>query len=160
MSGVDPGRPHGRSDALRGVARFAARSSLAAVFVVFGYEAATNPGDRVQLAADAGVPAPELAVRLNGALMLTGGLAVAAGLRPRLAASILAGTMLPTTLTADAFWKVEDREIRNVQRIHFYKNVAIFGGAMLAALASEGERPVRARPARGGFGSVNTRTSH
>ena len=107
--------------------------------MVFGYESATSPGDRVELAANAGVPAPEMAVRLSGALMLAGGLAITAGFRTRLAAGILAGTMIPTTLAAESFWTVENPETRSALRVHFYKNVAIFGGALLAALASEAE---------------------
>jgi uncharacterized membrane protein YphA (DoxX/SURF4 family) len=112
---------------------------MAAVFIVFGYESVANPAERVELAADAGVPAPEVAVRLNGALMLVGGLAIVAGFRPRMAAGILAGTIVPATIMPHAFWKLEDPEARQAQRVQFYKNVAIFGGAMLAAAAPEPE---------------------
>jgi DoxX len=47
----------------------------------------------------AGVPLePELAVRLNGAIILTSGVAPALGLSPRLAAGALADSLVPTTL--------------------------------------------------------------
>jgi putative oxidoreductase len=50
-------------------------------------------------AVELGVPLePELAVRLNGAIILTGGVALALGLSPRLAAGALAGSLVPTTL--------------------------------------------------------------
>ena len=48
-------------------------------FIVLGWQAAAEPGGRVALAAELGVPSPELAVRGNGAAMVAGGLALATG---------------------------------------------------------------------------------
>ena len=65
--------------------------------------------------------------------MIAGGLAFAAGVRPRLAAAMLAGTLVPATLVQHTFWKLQDPEERTAQRVQFYKNLAIFGGAILVA---------------------------
>jgi putative oxidoreductase len=84
---------------------------------------------------------PELAVRLNGAVMLAGGVALALGLCPRLAAGALAGSLVPTTLAGHPYWRLADPTARRQQRIHFFKNVGLFGGALLVLA----ERPAGRR---------------
>src|SRR5699024_11596798 len=49
------------------------RVVVGSAFMMFGYEAAKEPGSRVQAVEALGVPQPELAVRLNGAAMIAGG---------------------------------------------------------------------------------------
>jgi uncharacterized membrane protein YphA (DoxX/SURF4 family) len=69
------------------------------MFVTGGTDALLDHAPRAPRAAELGVPLePELAVRLNGAIILTGGVALALGLSPRLAAGALAGSLVPTTL--------------------------------------------------------------
>jgi putative oxidoreductase len=84
---------------------------------------------------------PELAVRLNGAIMLAGGAALAIGLFSRLAAGALAGSLVPTTLAGHPYWRLDDPAARCQQRIHFFKNVGLFGGALLVLA----ERPAHRR---------------
>lgn len=120
------------------VIRALARPLLAATFVYSGWDVARNPGYRTQAAASLRVPRPELAVRANGVTMVAAGLALALGIFPRLAAGILAASMVPTTLAGHPFWKESDPQKRNGQRIHFLKNVSIIGGLLLAA-AGEGQ---------------------
>lgn len=52
-------------------------------------------------------------------------------MRPRLAAAVLAGSLVPTTLAGHPYWRVEDPAMRRQQRTHFFKNVGLFGGALL-----------------------------
>jgi putative oxidoreductase len=81
---------------------------------------------------NSGVPLePELAVRVNGATMLVAGVALALGVWPRLAAATLAGALVPTTLAGHPYWREADPAIRRQQRIHFFKNVGLFGGTLL-----------------------------
>jgi putative oxidoreductase len=129
-------------EALRAPLRTVGRSALAAMFITGGAEALLDPAPRAPQAAELGVPLePELAVRVNGAVMLAGGLALACGVWPRLAAATLAGTIVPTTLAGHPYWRVEDPAARRQQRIHFFKNVGLFGGALLVMA----ERPARHR---------------
>lgn len=114
------------------------RALLAAPFVVLGYEAAAEPGPRVQLAADMGVPQPELAVRVNGAAMSLGGVALALGILPRTAAAGLVASMVPTTMAGHAYWKMDDPMQRKMNRIQVLKNVGLVGG--LIALAGARSR--------------------
>ncbi|HKJ54873.1 MAG TPA: DoxX family membrane protein [Nitriliruptoraceae bacterium] len=115
-----------------------ARALVAAPFIVLGVQAAQEPGKRVDLARELGVPEPELAVRANGAGMVLGGVAVAAGVATRPAAMAVAALMVPTTLAAHAFWQDDDPAMRNANRIQFLKNVGLVGG-LLAVAAAHGD---------------------
>ena len=85
-------------EAVRGPIRAVGRVALAAMFISGGADALLDPGPRTTKAAELGVPLdPELAVRVNGAAMATAGVALALGVWPRLAAAVLAGTLVPTT---------------------------------------------------------------
>ena len=127
---------------LRAPLRAAGRVALAAMFITGGADAMLSPGPRASKADELGVPLdPELAVRVNGAAMLAAGTALALGVFPRLAAGVLAGTLVPTTLAGHPYWRLDDPAARRQQRIHFFKNLGLFGGALLVL----GERPPRRR---------------
>lgn len=106
---------------------------LATIFVVEGLDAARSPGGRVQAAEKLGLPHPRLAVRANGAAMVAGGVTLAAGNHPRLAAVCLAASLVPTTLAGHRFWDEEDTTARRTQRVHFEKNLGLLGGLLLVA---------------------------
>ena len=110
--------------------KIAGRAALAAMFVDGGSAAAREPGKRVELLADAGIPRPELAVRANGAAMTVAGGMLALGIAPRTAAAVLVGSLGPTTLVGHPFWK-EEAGTRPAQKIHFVKNLAMLGGLLL-----------------------------
>lgn len=111
-------------------------------FLWLGYEAAADPGARVELAEAIGIPSPEAAVRLNGALMAVGGAALILDRAPRLAAAALAASLVPTTLAGHAFWRHEDPVARTTQRIQVLKNVGLVGGLLAVALRSgDGSSP-------------------
>lgn len=112
------------------------RLLLAAPFVVLGYEAAAEPGGRVDLAADLGIPHPETAVRLNGAAMVVGGAALGLGVLPRTAATGLIASLVPTTLAGHRFWIHEDPAKRKANRIQFLKNLGLLGGLVATAAAT------------------------
>jgi putative oxidoreductase len=129
-------------EALRAPVRAVGRAALATMFITGGADALLDPEPRAPRAAELGVPLdPELAVRVNGAIMLAAGVALALGVWPRLAAATLAGTLVPTTLAGHPFWRMEDPAARRQQRTHFVKNVGLFGGALLVVV----ERPMRRR---------------
>jgi uncharacterized membrane protein YphA (DoxX/SURF4 family) len=75
------------------------------MFVHGGSAAAREPGKRVKLLADAGIPHPEVTVRANGAAMAAAGGMLAFGIAPRMSAAILAGSLVPTTVVGHPFWK-------------------------------------------------------
>jgi uncharacterized membrane protein YphA (DoxX/SURF4 family) len=118
-----------------------ARPLLAGMFVAGGLDAARHPTTKLPKA-DAviepleqavGVDAdPVELVRLNGIVQVGAGIALATGTVPHLAALVLAGTLVPTTIAGHAFWNETDPSQRAMQRIHFLKNVAMLGGLLLA----------------------------
>ncbi|WP_433212362.1 DoxX family protein [Dactylosporangium sp. CS-047395] len=142
--------------------RTAARSMLAAIFVVQGWSAFTNPGrlagkaTKITERLEPGIKAihpnlpteAETLVRVNGAAQVAGGLLLATGHATRPAALLLAGSLVPTTLAGHAFWEVEDPAERAQQRINFLKNMGLFGGLVLAALDKEGRPDLRWRAGR------------
>ena len=129
-------------ETLRAPLRAVGRAALATMFITGGADALLEPGPRAARAAELRVPLePELAVRVNGATMLAGGMALAIGVWPRLAAAALAGTLVPTTLAGHPYWRMTDPAARRQQRTHFFKNVGLFGGALLVIA----ERPARRR---------------
>jgi len=121
---------------------------LAGIFVVQGFDTMLHP-ERVAPRADPVVqPIAELvpgvlgstedAVRLNGAVQFTAGSMLALGVLPRLSAAAIAATLVPTTIAGHRFWEVEDDKERAQQRIQFLKNLAIFGGLLIAAADTAG----------------------
>jgi uncharacterized membrane protein YphA (DoxX/SURF4 family) len=112
------------------------RLCLAGIFIVAGAEAYREPGGRVKRVEDAGLPQPELGVRINGAMMVLAGIALGLGIAPKWAAGILIGSLIPTTLVGHAFWKEETVQARSMQRVQFLKNLGLIGG-LLWVLAEE-----------------------
>jgi putative oxidoreductase len=130
------------------VLRAVARPMLASIFVIQGFDTMLHP-ERVAPRADPvvrplaelmpGVPGQtEDAVRLNGAVQFTAGSLLALDIFPRLSALAIAATLVPTTVAGHRFWEAEDDKERAQQRIHFLKNLAIFGGLLIAAADTAG----------------------
>lgn len=128
--------------------RAIARTLLAGVFVVEGWEALQDPRagtevaqEAVPLAERAGLPTePVELVKLNGAVQLGAGLLLMAGWMPRLASLALAGSLLPTTFYTHRFWEIEDPPERRTQMMQALKNGSILGGLLIASL-DQGGRP-------------------
>ena len=113
------------------------RLAIGAPFVWLGYEAVKEPGARVKMATDFGIPEEygEIAVRANGAAMVLGGVSVITGLLPHLGAAAVVGSMIPTTLAGHAFWKDTDPKQRKLNTIQFLKNVGMVGGLLAVVSA-------------------------
>lgn len=102
----------------------------------------------VQYAAGAGVPLPQIAVPLSGALALFGGLSVLLGYHARFGALLLVLFLVPVTLMMHAFWAVGDPGEAQVQQIMFMKNVSMLGAALLVLHWGSGPFSLDARRSR------------
>jgi uncharacterized membrane protein YphA (DoxX/SURF4 family) len=150
------------------VVRALARPLLSVIFVVQGANAIRNPEPLVpkaQPVTDRLVPMvkkvapPQVSdrlpdttanlVRLNGAAQVIGGIALASGKGRRLGASLLAASLVPTTLAGHSFWHEKDKAVRNQQRIQFMKNLGLMGGLLLAAVDTDGKPGVAWRATHG-----------
>ena len=125
-----------------------ARPCLATMFVTGGLDALRNPAGKVPAADQVAPPIAaklpylpedtEQLVRINGAVQVGAGLMLALGRFPRLSSALLAGSLVPTTLAGHRFWEERDATKRAQQKIHFFKNLSMLGGLMLAAVDTEG----------------------
>ena len=135
--------------------RLVARPMLASMFVVGGVnslrnapkiapkaepvtDAITEVADKI--APEAPIPHdPTTLVRINGAVHILAGLTLATGRTPRLSSAVLAATLVPTTAAGHRFWEEKDPAARAQQQTHFFKNVSMLGGLLLAAVDTEGK---------------------
>jgi putative oxidoreductase len=139
--------------------RSTARALLATSFISGGIRAMLHP--------DASVPAatplvdrlaphlkriapwaptdPASLVRVNAGVQVAGGLLLASGRAPRLAAAALAAALVPRTLADNAFWRADDPAERRAQRGEFLKSLGLLGGLLLAAVDTEGRPGLRWR---------------
>jgi putative oxidoreductase len=127
-----------------GLVRALSRLLLAGMFVYGGLDSLRNPGSKVPRARVVTEPLadaveldqnPEVFVQINGAVQVGGGVLLALGILPRLSATALAASLIPTTAAGHRFWEETDPSTRAQQTIHFLKNAAMFGG-LLAVIGS------------------------
>lgn len=135
--------------------RLIARPLLASMFVVGGVNALKNSEglaaaakpvtDRItplatRVAPGAPIPTdPQTLVRLNAVAQVLGALGLASGRAPRLSSGVLAATLVPTTLAGHPFWEETDPAGKANQKIHFFKNVSMLGGLLLASVDTDGK---------------------
>ena len=157
------------------VTRLLARPMIASMFVVGGVNALRNTEMAAQrakpvtdtmiplaqkVAPNAPIPTdPKTLVRINAAVQLGAGLALATGRMPRVAAFTLAASLVPTTAAGHRFWEESDPQTKANQRIHFFKNVSMLGGLMIAAVDTEG-RPGLAWRAKHAATDVRREAKH
>ncbi|MFF0222878.1 DoxX family protein [Streptomyces sp. NPDC004629] len=67
-------------------------------------------------------------VRLNAAVQCAAGASLIAGRIPRVAAAVLVGSLIPTTLAGFPFWEAEPGPERIRMNADFTKNAALAGG--------------------------------
>lgn len=130
------------------LARRAARAALAASFVTGGLDQIRNPQPKAGPASPIAKPIadripqlpndPESLVKLDGAIKVVGGLGLVFGPFARPAALLLAGSMVPTTLSAHRFWETTDPDQKVSDKVEFFKNVSLVGGLLIAALDTGG----------------------
>lgn len=144
------------------LSRTIARPMLASMFLVGGVNALRNPDklaarakpvlDRVvPLLQQSPLPVPadhEMVVRLNGAVHVGAGIALASGRAPRISAAVLAASLVPTTLGGHRFWEEQDPMARTQQRMNFFKNISMLGGLLIAAGDTDGKPGVAWRARR------------
>jgi uncharacterized membrane protein YphA (DoxX/SURF4 family) len=129
------------------IVRRLARPLLAASFVSTGVDAVLHPMPRAEAARPLvakAAPAlrlpndPELLVRVNGAAMAGAAVLFSLGKLPRLSSLVLVATLVPTTVAERAFWREKDPAERRAQRNLLLRDAGLVGGALLAAVDTEG----------------------
>jgi putative oxidoreductase len=137
------------------VTRLIARPMLASMFVVGGVTSFKNAAaiaPAAQPVADRFVPMAQKAVpqapiptdaatlvRINAAVHVVAGLALATNRAPRLASTLLAASLVPTTFAGHRYWEESDPATKGNQKVHFFKNVSMMGGLLIAGVDTDGK---------------------
>ncbi len=148
------------------VIRLIARPMLASAFIVGAASALKNApklapkASRVtekvvplaqRAAPGAPIPTdPVTIVRANAVVQIVAAAALATGRAPRLSSTVLAASMLPTTIAGHAFWREEDPAVKATQRLNFFKGISLVGGLLIAGVDTEGKPGVAWRARRAG----------
>jgi putative oxidoreductase len=82
-----------------------------------------------------GAPAPELTVPLTGAVIVVSGLAVILGVLADLGALLIAGFLFLTAFIIHGSWKFSDPQERQMEQVHFFKDLALAGAALMVFYA-------------------------
>jgi uncharacterized membrane protein YphA (DoxX/SURF4 family) len=82
---------------------------------------------------------PKNVVRIDGLIHIVGGAMLATGRAPRLSSFVLAVSLVPTTFGGHRFWEESDPQTQANQKIHFFKNVSLIGGLLLASVDTAGK---------------------
>ncbi|MFB6140965.1 MAG: DoxX family membrane protein [Halosimplex sp.] len=120
-----------------GVVFLLARLLFGGVLAFMGFNHFTDVEQLAGYAEMKGLPAPSFAVIASGVVLVLGGLGVALGVAPVLAAGALAVFLLVSAVAMHDFWAVPAEQTQD-EMTQFLKNVSLAGGA-LALLAIGGQ---------------------
>ena len=121
-----------------------ARVMLALMFVMAGASKFANLEGTAGYIASGGLPMPAVLAVLTAALELLGGLALALGFQARFAALALAVFTVVASLLFHKFWAVPAEQVM-MQKMSFFKNIAIAGGLYAFAAFGPGAWSVDAK---------------
>ncbi|AIG64211.1 DoxX family protein [Corynebacterium atypicum] len=131
-----------------------ARPMLASVYVVDGVDTLVNTEAHIESAESVinrtrsllprkyarKVPEdPELVARTIGGAKVAAGSLLALGKLPRLAATTLAVTAVPTLVGRYAFWETQDEQEKRERRSGFLTRLALLGGLAITSVDTEGK---------------------
>lgn len=147
-----------------------ARPLLAAPFLVDGADALIRPGHRVEATAallenrqqsPGGIAEkisahPATFVRINAGAQIVGGALLSLGRAPRIAASLLAITVVPAAITQQDFWAEQDPERKAAKRAAFLKDMSLLGGLLIASADTQGKPSLGWRGKRAARNAVAT----
>ncbi|GAB4327159.1 MAG: hypothetical protein Kow0010_10590 [Dehalococcoidia bacterium] len=110
----------------------AGRILFAALFVMSAFGHFARLRTMAEYTAQMGVPFPEVAVLGTGVLIGVGGVLFVLGAWADLAALLLVGFLVPTAFIMHRFWGLDDPQMAQNQQVHFMKNIALAGAALIA----------------------------
>jgi putative oxidoreductase len=113
------------------------RLILGGFFLYNGIHHFQKTKDMAGYAATKGVPKPEAAIQLSGAMLILGGAMLALGIKPRMGALMVAGFLAGVSPVMHNFWSIEDPGQKMNEQINFGKNLALLGASLAVAGAEE-----------------------
>lgn len=106
------------------------------IFIMSGLNHFTSGS--VGYAENQGIPIPDILVPISGIMALIGGFSVLLGYHTRIGAMVLLLFLIPVTILMHNFWSFTDPQMMQMQMIHFMKNLALIGTAILFAFYGAG----------------------
>lgn len=134
--------------------RRVARPLIAAVSIAHGVDTLINPKPKIEaatplLAKTQGMLPeavdPTLAVQAGAAVKIAAGLMMALGRAPRIAATLLAAELIPSTVAEHPFWSPGPPDTRKAHQQHFLANCGLLGGLLLTITAPADKRSKRGK---------------
>ncbi|MBF6329989.1 DoxX family protein [Nocardia transvalensis] len=101
------------------------------LFLSSGVGHLAQPGPMVAYTRSKGVPAAQAGVLVSGVMLVLGGLSILLGIWADLGALILFVFLLPTAVLMHPFWKETDAQAKQGEMVHFNKDVALAGAALM-----------------------------
>lgn len=123
-----------------GIAFLLGRVLFGVVLAFMGLNHFLNVDQMAEYAAAKGVPAGRISVLFSGGMLVFGGLGVAVGAFPSLAAGAVALFLLVSTPVMHDFWAVPEDQQQS-ELTNFLKNAALLGGALVFLALSESAWP-------------------
>jgi putative oxidoreductase len=126
-----------------------ARPLIAAVSIANGVETLINPKPKIEAAtpllakAQEVLPptvSPALVVQAGAAVKIAAGLMLVLGRAPRIAATVLAADLIPSTVAEHPFWAPGAPDTRKAHQQHFLANCGLLGGLLLTMTTPAGKR--------------------
>ena len=108
------------------------------IFIMSGVNHFRHRATMVGHARSMGAPTPELTVPATGLMIEVGGWSVLLGVYARIGALLIFLFLVPTALIMHRLWGVSDPQTAQNQKIHFQKNMAMAGGALLIVYFGSG----------------------
>ncbi len=114
----------------------AGRVLFALCFTVLTLGHFTQLAGSTAYAASKNVPAPRMAVIVSAVIAWIGSILIAVGWHRFIGAGLVVLFLAPVTLMMHAYWKESDANARMIDRVMFWKNVGLAGGALFMACYS------------------------
>lgn len=106
------------------------------IFLLSGMNHFSSAG--INYAASQGLPMADILVPISGLLAIVGALSILLGFHARIGAMLLLLFLVPVTFIMHSFWTIADPVMAQMQFVHFLKNIALIGAAILFAFYGAG----------------------
>ena len=81
-----------------------------------------------------GTLSPKLAVAGTGVILLAGGLSMLLGVYTKVGIAVLVIFLVAVSFQIHSYWKMDDAQMRQADRINFMKNMALAGALLMLLL--------------------------
>jgi putative oxidoreductase len=133
QSGV-PSRVKRKKGAEMNIAFLIGRIIFATFWLVGSFNHFKNLNYISEYAKARGTPSPKVAVAGTGVILLLGGLSMLLGVYPVVGIILLIIFLLGVSFQMHAYWKLDDAQMKQIDRINFTKNMALVGALLMFLL--------------------------